>query len=89
MQQLLDIIIHPAILLDLWPVLLCMAAATAAALISARLANRVDSRTVGLTTGGLLVSFTFLQRYHSFPFSPCRSAGSSSPWGNIHTSCGA
>ena len=49
------ILIHPAILLERWPVLLlCMAAATAASLVSARFANRVDSRTVGLVTGGVL-----------------------------------
>ncbi len=49
------ILIHPAILLERWPVLLlCMAVATAASLISARFANRLDSRTVGLVTGGLL-----------------------------------
>ena len=49
------ILIHPAILLDRWPVLLlCMAVATAASLISARFANRVDNRTVGLVTGVVL-----------------------------------
>jgi len=49
------ILIHPAILLDRWPVLiLCMAAATAASLVSARFANRVDSRTVGRVTGVVL-----------------------------------
>lgn len=52
--------IHSAILLDRWPVLLCMAVATEAALISVGFANRGDSRTVGPPTGGLLVSFTFL-----------------------------
>lgn len=52
--------IHPAILLNRWPVLLlCMTVVTAATLISARLTNRVDSRMVGLPTGGLLVSSTF------------------------------
>ena len=46
------ILIHPAILLERWPVLLlCMTVATAA---SARFANRVDSRTVGLVTGVVL-----------------------------------
>ncbi|MDE6589402.1 MAG: sulfite exporter TauE/SafE family protein, partial [Oscillospiraceae bacterium] len=46
------ILIHPAILLERWPVLvLCMAAATAASLVSARFANRVDSRTVGRVAG--------------------------------------
>ncbi|MBD5085713.1 MAG: TSUP family transporter [Clostridiales bacterium] len=49
------IFIHPAILLERWPVLLlCMAAATAASLVSARFANRVDNRTVGRVTGVVL-----------------------------------
>lgn len=49
------ILIHPAILLERWPVLiLCMAIATAASLASARFANRVDSRTVGRVTGVVL-----------------------------------
>ena len=49
------ILIHPAILLERWPVLLlCMAAATAASLVSARFANRVDNRTVGRVTGVVL-----------------------------------
>ncbi len=49
------ILIHPAILLERWPVLLlCMATATAASLISARFANRADNRTVGLVTGAIL-----------------------------------
>ena len=46
------IMIHPAILLERWPVLIyCMVVATAASLWSARFANRVDNRTVGLVTG--------------------------------------
>ena len=49
------ILIHPVILLERWPVLLlCMTVATAASLASARFANRVDSRTVGLVTGVVL-----------------------------------
>lgn len=49
------ILIHPAILLERWPVLLlCMAVATAASLVSAQFANRVDNRTVGLVTGVIL-----------------------------------
>lgn len=49
------ILIHPTILLERWPVLiLCMTAATTASLASARFANRVDSRTVGLVTGVVL-----------------------------------
>ncbi len=49
------IFIHPAILLERWPVLvLCMTVSTAASLVSARFANRVDNRTVGLVTGVVL-----------------------------------
>ena len=49
------ILIHPAILLDQWDVmLLCSAVATAASLFSARFANRVNNRTLGLATGAAL-----------------------------------
>ena len=49
------ILIHPAILLEKWDVmLLCIVIATAASLLSARFANRVSSRTVGLVTGAVL-----------------------------------
>ena len=49
------IMIHPAIILDKWPVLLlCVTVATASSLISARFANRVNNRTVGLVTGAVL-----------------------------------
>ncbi len=49
------ILIHPAILLEKWDVmLLCIGVATAASLMSARFANRVSSRTVGLVTGAVL-----------------------------------
>ena len=49
------ILIHPAILLERWLVLLlCMTVSTAASLASARFANRVASRTVGLLTGVVL-----------------------------------
>ena len=49
------IIIHPAIVLDRWDVLLiCIVAATAASLVSAQFANRVKNRTVGLVTGAVL-----------------------------------
>ena len=51
------IVIHPAIVLERWPVLVyCMAVATAASLLSARFANRVDNRTVGLVTGVILTA---------------------------------
>ncbi len=49
------ILIHPAIVLEKWDVmLLCIAVATAASLLSARFANRVKNRTVGLVTGSVL-----------------------------------
>ena len=49
------IIIHPAIVLDRWNVLLiCVVVATAASLVSAQFANRVKNRTVGLVTGVVL-----------------------------------
>ena len=49
------IIIHPAIVLKRWDVLLiCIVVATAASLVSARFANRVKNRTVGLVTGVVL-----------------------------------
>ena len=49
------ILIHPAILFEKWDVMLvCMVTATAASLISARFANRVRARTVGLVTGACL-----------------------------------
>ena len=49
------ILIHPAIILEKWPVMiLCMTVATIAFLVSARFANRVSNRTVGLVTGAVL-----------------------------------
>ena len=49
------IIIHPAIILERWDVLLiCIIVATAASLVSAQFANRVKNRTVGLVTGVVL-----------------------------------
>ena len=51
------IMIHPAILLERWPVLIyCMAVATVTSLWSARFANRVNGRTVGLTAGVILTA---------------------------------
>ena len=45
------IMIHPAIVFEKWDMmLLCIAVATAASLISARFANRVSNRTIGLAT---------------------------------------
>jgi len=49
------ILIHPAILLERWDVLLlCSAVTTVCSLVSARFANRVPARTVGLVTGAVL-----------------------------------
>ncbi len=51
------ILIHPAILFEKWDVmLLCIIIATTASLVSARFANRVSSRTVGLVTGVVLTA---------------------------------
>ena len=51
------IIIHPAIVLERWNVLLiCVIIATAASLVSAQFANRVKNRTVGLVTGVVLTA---------------------------------
>ena len=50
------ILIHPAIILEKWDVMLvCIVVATVASLVSARFANRVKNRTVGLVTGAVLV----------------------------------
>ena len=49
------ILIHPAILLEKWDVmLLCIVIATLSSLLSARFANRVNNRTVGMVTGAVL-----------------------------------
>lgn len=49
------IMIHPAIILERWNVLLiCIAVTAASSLISAKFANRVKNRTVGLVTGAVL-----------------------------------
>ena len=49
------ILIHPAIILEKWNVMLvCILVATCSSLLSARFANRVNSRTVGLVTGAVL-----------------------------------
>ena len=71
------ILIHPAIVLEKWDVMLiCIAVATAASLISARFANRVKNRRVGLVTGAVLTVlgaamlilnyWDFLSRYPLF-----------------------
>ena len=50
------ILIHPAIILEKWDVMLiCIVVATISSLLSARFANRVKNRTVGLVTGAVLV----------------------------------
>jgi uncharacterized membrane protein YfcA/dolichol kinase len=49
------IIIHPAIVLEKWDImLLCIVVSTVSSLVSARFANRVNNRTVGLVTGAVL-----------------------------------
>ena len=49
------ILIHPAIAIEKWDVMIvCIIAATVASLVSARFANRVKTRTVGLVTGAVL-----------------------------------
>ena len=49
------ILIHPAIVLEKWDVMVvCIIVATVASLVSARFANRVNNRTVGLVTGVVL-----------------------------------
>ncbi len=49
-------LIHPAIVLERWNVLIvCIITATAASLISAQFANRVNTKTVGRVTGVILV----------------------------------
>ena len=71
------ILIHPAIVLEKWNVMLiCIVTATTASLFSARFANRVKNRTVGLVTGGVLTVlggamlilnyWGFLSRYSLF-----------------------
>ena len=71
------IFIHPAIVLEKWDVmLLCIVIATASSLVSARFANRVKNRTVGLVTGAVLTVlggamlilnyWRFLSRYPLF-----------------------
>ncbi|MCD8005260.1 MAG: sulfite exporter TauE/SafE family protein, partial [Oscillospiraceae bacterium] len=48
-------LIHPAIVLERWDALaVCVVTATAASLVSARFANRMDSRAVGRITGVIL-----------------------------------
>ena len=49
------ILIHPAIVIEKWDVMLvCIVTATISSLVSARFANRVKTRTVGLVTGAVL-----------------------------------
>lgn len=51
------VLIHPAILLERWSVLVyCMIVATATSLIAAKFANRVSNRIVGRVTGVILTA---------------------------------
>lgn len=66
------ILIHPAIVLEKWDVLLiCIVTATVSSLVSARFANQVDNRTVGLVTGVVLTvlgaAMIFLNYKDFFP----------------------
>lgn len=69
------ILIHPAIIAEKWNVmLLCITAATAASLVSARFANKANNRTVGLVTGavltilgGAMLSLNFWPQISSVP----------------------
>jgi len=69
------VIIHPAIIIEKWDVMLfCIVVATAASLLSARFANRVKSRTVGLVTGvvltvlgGAMLLLYFREPLQTFP----------------------
>ncbi len=65
------ILIHPAIVLEKWDVMLtCIVTATAASLIAARFANRVKNRTIGIVTGIVLTvlgaSMLVLNYWHIF-----------------------
>ena len=66
------ILIHPAIVFEKWDVmLLCIVVATLSALVSARFANRVKNRTIGLVTGATLTvlgAAMILLNYWSFLF---------------------
>ena len=53
--SLSHIMIHPAIFFEKWDaMILCIVVATTTSLISARFANRVNNRTVGMVTGVVL-----------------------------------
>ena len=53
--SLSHIMIHPTIFFEKWDaMILCIVVATTASLISARFANRVNNRTVGMVTGVVL-----------------------------------
>ena len=64
------ILIHPAIVLVKWNVMLvCIITATVTSLVSARFANRVDNRTIGLVTGAVLTMLggtMLILNYRSF-----------------------
>ena len=71
------ILIHPAIVIEKWDVMLvCIIVVTVASLVSARFANRVNNRTIGLVTGAVLTVlgasmlvlnyWDFLSRYTLF-----------------------
>ncbi|MCD8107015.1 MAG: TSUP family transporter [Oscillospiraceae bacterium] len=62
-------LIHPAIILERWDVLIiCIVTATAASLISAKFANKVNNKTVGRVTGVILTvlgaAMIYLNYFH-------------------------
>lgn len=68
-------LIHPAIVLERWNVLLiCIVTATAASLISAQFANRVNNKTVGRVTGVILTilgaAMIYLNYFRDVTFPP-------------------
>ncbi|MCD8142671.1 MAG: TSUP family transporter [Clostridiales bacterium] len=68
-------LIHPAIVLERWNVLLvCIITATAASLISAQFANRVNSKTVGRVIGVILTllggAMIYLNYFRDMTFPP-------------------
>ncbi|MCD8342312.1 MAG: TSUP family transporter [Clostridiales bacterium] len=68
-------LIHPAIVLERWNVLIvCIVTATAASLISAQFANRVNSKTVGRVTGVILTllggAMIYLNYFRDVTFPP-------------------
>ncbi len=79
------ILIHPAILLEKWHVmLLCIVIATVSSRVSAGFANRVPNRTVGLATGAVLTvlgAAMILLYYRDFFFANPLAADTAATFG--------